>query len=379
MNLPAISVVIPMYNMEKFIGECLDSLFAQTFTDFEVIVVDDCSTDNSAAIVESYTPKFGGRLKLLKLKKNSGGAPAPRNRGIKFALGEYFFFMDSDDALMPNGLKVMYSAAKNFNADIVHCEKWYSAHGDTISTNKNLLKINTGNRIDTINSPIFDTQNLKERVTKLTQNRFWWAPWSHLIRREFILENDLEFPKLNIADDLLFTIFAYCLAEKVVIIPDVLYVWRTLDNSNSRANQTNTQVEKFIHRRVNDTFLGIQILDDFTKNFELFQTEPAYKYALFDFFVRNQIWNLHVLYSQNPAMKFDHLIRKEFVAIGNDPIVAAFLFDKMMTLFVTSILNNNALINKFNQFAAQAQARIAQLEAENKNLRISVHKRLSKV
>ena len=57
-NIPAISVIIPMYNAEKYIGECLDSILAQTFTDFEVIVVDDCSTDNSAKIVESYAEKF---------------------------------------------------------------------------------------------------------------------------------------------------------------------------------------------------------------------------------------------------------------------------------------------------------------------------------
>ena len=64
-NIPAVSIIIPMYNTEKYIGECLDSILAQTFTDYEVIVVDDCSTDNSRAIVESYLPKFdtggGGR------------------------------------------------------------------------------------------------------------------------------------------------------------------------------------------------------------------------------------------------------------------------------------------------------------------------------
>jgi len=66
---PAVSVVIPMYNAEEYVGECLNSLLAQTFQNFEVIVVDDCSTDSSPAIVESYTEKFGGRLKLTKTKK----------------------------------------------------------------------------------------------------------------------------------------------------------------------------------------------------------------------------------------------------------------------------------------------------------------------
>ena len=59
-QIPAVSIIIPMYNAEKYIGECLDSILAQTFTDYEVIVVDDCSTDNSRAVVESYLPKFNG-------------------------------------------------------------------------------------------------------------------------------------------------------------------------------------------------------------------------------------------------------------------------------------------------------------------------------
>ena len=80
MACPAVSVIIPMYNAEKYIGECLESLLLQTFQDFEVIVVDDCSTDNSFSIVESYIPKFDGRLKLTKTEKNSGGGGyVPRN------------------------------------------------------------------------------------------------------------------------------------------------------------------------------------------------------------------------------------------------------------------------------------------------------------
>ena len=67
-TIPAVSIIIPMYNTEKYIGECLDSILAQTFQDFEVIVVDDCSTDNSAAIVESYLPKFNAK---------GGGGQAP--------------------------------------------------------------------------------------------------------------------------------------------------------------------------------------------------------------------------------------------------------------------------------------------------------------
>ena len=69
---PAISVIIPLYNAERYIGETLDSLLAQTFQDFELIVVDDCSTDSSCAVVENYAERFGGRLKLTRMQKKSG-------------------------------------------------------------------------------------------------------------------------------------------------------------------------------------------------------------------------------------------------------------------------------------------------------------------
>ncbi|MBR1807751.1 MAG: glycosyltransferase family 2 protein [Selenomonadaceae bacterium] len=116
---------MPLYNVEKYVGECLDSILAQTLQDFEVIVVDDCSTDSSVAVVESYMSKFDGRLKLTRMKKNSGGAGLPRNKGIEFSCGEYLAFVDPDDTITPTAFEELYTLAKNFDADVVHCEKWY--------------------------------------------------------------------------------------------------------------------------------------------------------------------------------------------------------------------------------------------------------------
>ena len=204
--------------------------------------------------------------------------------------------MDSDDTLISTAFEEFYKVAKNFEVDVVHCEKYYHAPNNSAPTDKNLLSLSSRNKIDVIEIPTLDTTSLPERVQKLIQNRFWWAPWSHFIKREFMLDNDIDFPKLNIADDLIFSIFLYCSAEKVVTMPEAFYVWRTLADSNSRADFTHIQVEKFIHRRVNDIFLGIQILDKFTKRFELFEKELPYKYALIDFFVVNQTYNMRNLY-----------------------------------------------------------------------------------
>lgn len=347
---PAISIIIPMYNAEKYIGECIESILNQTFKDFELIIVDDCSKDNSFAVVESYIPKSGGRLKLSRLDKNSGGAPAPRNKGIKIARGEYFFFMDADDALMPTALEKLYTTAKEFDADVVHCEKWYSSPGESASTDENVLKISSKNMVDIIEEPTVDTNVLSERITKFTQYRLWWAPWSHLIRRKLMLDNGVTFPKLNIADDFVFTVFIYCLAEKFVTIPGAFYVWRILENSNCHIDLTNTPIERVLHRRVNDVFLGIQTLDAFTSKFKLFQDEPNYKYDLINFFVQAQINNLYELYNQFPVATFDKFIRKEFIEIGNDPVIAAFLFNRMMIVDENAIVNqqkHKAIVDRF--------------------------------
>ena len=89
-NFPQISIIIPMYNVEEYVGECLD--------------VDDCSTDNSCDVVESYMSKFNGKLNLIKSKKNSGGCAVPRNIGLSHANGKYIFFLDSDDLIVKTGL-----------------------------------------------------------------------------------------------------------------------------------------------------------------------------------------------------------------------------------------------------------------------------------
>ena len=95
-TIPAVSIVVPMYNSEKYIGECLDSILAQTFKDYEVVIVDDCSTDKSCDVVKSYMPKFKGQssLNLVHSDKNSGGIPSiPRNLGIRLSSGEYILFV----------------------------------------------------------------------------------------------------------------------------------------------------------------------------------------------------------------------------------------------------------------------------------------------
>ena len=105
MPAPKISVIIPVYNVEEYLPVCLDSVLAQTFSDFEAVCVNDGSPDNSAAILEKYAKK-DARIKVVS--RPNGGLSAARNTGLENACGEYIYFLDSDDYIHPQLLEILY-------------------------------------------------------------------------------------------------------------------------------------------------------------------------------------------------------------------------------------------------------------------------------
>ena len=355
-TIPAISIIIPMYNAGKFIGECLDSILAQTLDDYEVIVVDDCSKDNSAAIVESYIPKFTAeKLRLVRSKINSGGASTPRNIGFKFAVGKYVFFMDADDAVMPDALAELYAAAEKFGADIAHFDKNYKAPGETVTTDRNFLQEFTYLNVDdSLIEPTLIDESVTERVQRLLNRQFRWEPWTHLIRRDLLLENDLKFSNLSIADDFLFSTRLIFVAEKIALLPDAYYVWRTHANSNCREF---LPPEKRVHRRAGDAFRAIEILDKFMDGFENFADNRQNKYAVFDFFViYGGFQEMLELYEKMPAALLDELVRAELREIGDITALAAYLFSRMSVFHVN--------LRQYQQLLQQQQQQIQQLQAK---------------
>lgn len=114
-----ISVIIPVYNREKYLRDCLDSVINQTFKNLEIICIDDCSTDNSKEILNEYAKK-DARIVVLNRTENSGGPGAGRNDGLRFAHGEYISFIDSDDFIESNRYENLYNAIKKYDCDCVY-------------------------------------------------------------------------------------------------------------------------------------------------------------------------------------------------------------------------------------------------------------------
>jgi len=131
--MPRFSVIVPVYNVQDYLAQCLDSLLEQSFTDFEVLVIDDVSPDNSLQIARTYEKKEPRRFRLLchSVNKGLGGA---RNTGIDAATGEYLLFLDSDDYLVPDALQKIDAMLQKTNADIVEfCFRFVDRQGGYLS------------------------------------------------------------------------------------------------------------------------------------------------------------------------------------------------------------------------------------------------------
>ena len=283
----AVSVIIPMYNAERYIGECLDSLLVQTFQDFEVIVVDDCSTDNSAKVVESYAPKFNGRLTFLTTEENSGGGGLPRNKGLMFSRGEYVFFIDSDDVIYKSGLEEVYMLAEKHSADVVYCERYSSSTGvgqQFIDNIKHICPFEGKMQMPPfVDKPTFETENMTERIEGILERRVWVAPWNKLVRRNLLIEHKIFFPHTATSED---TIWVYGLifyAKKFLRVPNIIYIRRFSGGSMTGTRRNTRQKIKFC---INPVLLGLKYLDDLMSRNEFFQTNLSCRYDILKHFVK---------------------------------------------------------------------------------------------
>lgn len=134
-----VSVIIPAYNAEEYLGRCLDSIISQDYSDLEIIVIDDCSKDDTKKVIDSYFKK-DSRIKPIFLKKNSG-VSAARNKGLDRYTGDYVLFVDSDDYLLPGAITKLVNAAEQYKSDYVDC------YNLVILTENNQEKIFTEGKI----------------------------------------------------------------------------------------------------------------------------------------------------------------------------------------------------------------------------------------
>ena len=334
-KFPAVSIIIPMYNAEKYIGECLNSILVQTFTDYEIIIVDDCSTDNSLELVKSYIPKFGGRLIIAQLNNNSGNAAMPRNVGIELSHGEYLFFVDSDDALTPTALSELYPIAKKFDAEILYYNGYYKFIGENLADSKKTVRNFLGN----IKTP----KMLENPLNTFLNGGLNVMPWCYLFRRNLIIENKLTFPNMLIGEDRFFVYSAMFFAKKVVRVPNACYYYRKHAESISTRKISD---EKLFTKRVEVAMSSINFLEDFfAKHAEFFQDNPDIKYLTYNKFANGLLDPIveQALSKKIPIQKKLDITCSALDLVDDKKYLTAFFINKVLELRISWRKKNNEL------------------------------------
>lgn len=268
---PAVSVIIPLYNAEKYLGVCLESLLIQTLTDFEIIVVDDCSTDASPAVAESYLERFGGRLKIVTLEKNTGSGAVPRNVGLDLSRGKYVCFVDDDDLLVDTALEELYVAAEEYRADVVYAEGiWRCEDEEPLPTD--LFEEPWDSDLK-ISEPTLAPDDFAERVKSFVDFKVRWPPWGKLLRREFLIDNKIKFLPLTIVEDGIWTFELLCLAKRWLRVPTPFYIYRAHEMSLTRRDRSPEQLLQFW---TNPLITGVDYMNDFMRRFDFLNNHPTY-------------------------------------------------------------------------------------------------------
>lgn len=205
--MPKVSVIIPIYNVERFIVRCAESLMRQTLQDVEYIFVDDATPDTSMQVLQDVLAKYPERKEFVKILHHDSnkGLPAARNTGLAAANGEYVFHCDSDDYADPKMLETLYGYAAKEKADIVWCD-WYLTFGQS----ERYMK-----------QPAFDTP--LDALKAMLAGQMKFNVWNKMVRRALYVENEITFPAgYGMGEDMTMMLL-FAKAKKVAYVPMAFY------------------------------------------------------------------------------------------------------------------------------------------------------------
>ena len=245
--MPKVSVIVPIYNVEKYLEKCINSLLSQTLEDIQIILVNDGSKDNSGNIAKEY--EKNNKDRVIYVEKENGGLSDARNYGLKYANGDFIAFLDSDDYIEKNAYEEMYNKAIEENADYVEC--------DFIWEFPNKIRVDKQ----------YPYKNKKEMLSFVRV-----IAWNKLIKRQLITDNNLEFPKGLRYEDVEFTYKLIPFVNKFAYVnkPFIHYVQR----EGSIANVQNERTAEIF------TVLD-NVIEFYKKNniYEKYRDELEYNYA----------------------------------------------------------------------------------------------------
>lgn len=259
MNNPKISVIIPIYNSEKYINQCLDSLINQTFKDIEIICINDGSTDNSLELLQQYSNK-DKRIRIIN-QQNAGPAFA-RNAGIDISTGDYLSILDCDDFFDLDMFELMYNHSLKYDTDITLCGARTFDDKTKVAKNINTIKFELLPDKD-----VFSSHDVESHVFQLCIN---WC-WDKLYKTSFIKQNKIYFQNTKVHNDTFFATYSLTKCERISVLNKILCTYRiNVDTSATSRSKKMKYPLSFYEALV---FLREHLIKDNT--FEIFKQSFA--------------------------------------------------------------------------------------------------------
>ena len=242
--MPKISVIIPVYNVEKYLRECLDSLLNQAFKDIEIICVNDGSTDGSLNILNEYASKDS---RFIIINQNNQGLSAARNNGLNVAKGDYVAFLDSDDYILNSDyFEKLYNACEKHNADIAVA----SIIRGNDKKSKYIFKVEK----EEIGDSFID----KLKICDVPDSNY---VWNKLYKRESLLATGITFPVGKLYEDLYYTHKVLYYVDKLVSVPNVSIFYRKRSDSIVKTKNIQANIDRQIGDREIHSFFEAHGID----------------------------------------------------------------------------------------------------------------------
>ena len=211
-----ISIIVPIYNVEKYVEKCIESIISQTYKNLEIILVDDGSPDNSGVICDEYAQK-DSRIKVIH--KENGGLSSARNVGLDIASGEYISFIDSDDYISPRFVEIMYEVSQKYNLEIVQC-----------SFTRNEAEISNDECGDgEYDIEILSGEQALERLNNIKYYETYVIACNKLYKTK--IYKNLRFPFGKVNEDAFTAYLAFDRCSKIAILSDKMYYYRIYPSS----------------------------------------------------------------------------------------------------------------------------------------------------
>ena len=290
---PKISIIIPVYNVEKYLAECLDSCINQTLEDIEVICVDDCSTDNSYKILEEYQQK-DSRIKIFRQEENNKQGAA-RNKGLEVVTGEYVWFVDSDDYIDTKACQILYDTIKEFDIDLLA----FSALRFSGTKEKRIFSYDKyyhqGVQINKVYHPKTNWKELNFKNLNV-------VPWAYITQRSVIQK--FRFREGVWFEDADFTPILFASVDSFCYIPYTAYFYRM-----NLESTTQTSISK---KKLEDRIAVAESLDTFVTRNKISKQHFLYKHLNTIVYCTTRLCNEHPDITPNSYNKLLKLQKKYY-------------------------------------------------------------------